>query len=70
MLVKVRAMTSPGLIPAEMRRLAAKSTRRWRPEWVRSNFPATEIARREGNLSAARWRSPVSVAGDASIVLR
>lgn len=50
---KVRATTSAGLIPAETRRAAAMSTRWWRRECVRSNFPATEMARREGNLSAA-----------------
>lgn len=55
---KTRATTSPGLIPAVTNRAVADSVRLWRREWVRSNFPATEMARREGNL-AATWRSKV-----------
>lgn len=28
---------------------------------MRSNFPATEMARREGNFSATDWSNPVRV---------
>ena len=62
MLGKVRATTSPGLIPAEeTRREAARSIRTLRRAWVRSNFPETESARRSGNFSATFFNSPVSV---------
>lgn len=65
---KVSAMTSPGLMPAERRRAAARSTRWWRRECVSWNLPETETAWWEGNIPATRWSNPVSVVGACIVV--
>ena len=57
----VRATTSPGLTPAATSDEAACSMRWLRREWVISNLPETEIARRSGNLSATCFSNPVKV---------
>lgn len=61
---KTRATTSPGLIPPAASLEAAESTRCWRRECERSNFPDTDKALRWGKVSATDFNNPVSVIGN------
>lgn len=58
---KTRATTSPGLTPAAASFEAAESTRCWRRECERSNFPDTDKALRSGNCPATVFNNPVRV---------